>query len=51
MGKLKLVDPMSMAYPLITARPDGGALNIEVRTNSNQIPPRGQAFPDLTFLP
>jgi len=31
MGKLKLVDPMPMRYPLITARPDGGELRIEVQ--------------------
>ena len=31
MGKLKLVDPTSMGYPLVTARPDCGELVIEVR--------------------
>jgi hypothetical protein len=31
MGKLKLVDPTPMAYPLVAARPDGGELVIEIR--------------------
>ena len=30
-GKLKLVDPMPMRYPLITARPENGQLIIEVQ--------------------
>jgi hypothetical protein len=32
MGLLKCVDPMPMAYPKVTADPDGGELAIEVRT-------------------
>ena len=32
MGKLKLVDPTPMAYPVVTARPDQGELTIEVST-------------------
>jgi len=32
MGKLKLVDPLPIRYPLITARPDDGELVIEIQT-------------------
>ena len=31
MGLLRLADPMPVAYPLITARPEGSLLVIEVR--------------------
>jgi len=33
MGKLKLIDPMPMRYPLITARPEEGELRVEVQRN------------------
>jgi hypothetical protein len=35
LGLLRLKDPLPMAYPLVTARPEGGDLVIEVR-----VPPR-----------
>ncbi|MCC6444772.1 MAG: DUF4962 domain-containing protein [Armatimonadetes bacterium] len=31
MGKLKLVDPMPTAYPLVTVRPENGELVVEIR--------------------
>ena len=32
-GKLRLVDPMPMRYPLFIARPDGGELIVEVHNH------------------
>jgi hypothetical protein len=32
-GKLRLVDPMPMRYPLLIARPDGGELVVEVHNH------------------
>ena len=36
MGKLKLVDPTPMAYPVVIARPDQGELTIKVRAAQGQ---------------
>jgi len=43
MGKLKLVDPMPMRYPLIAARPDNGELQVEVSVGGH-LPDRLRPF-------